>query len=83
MLGDCEETWSRVRRQKRGDALLGARTPDPCRRRDRDVALFLGPAPEGADDGRDLLTRSRRALAPEVDDVPKVVDRDVDRFLRV
>ena len=72
MLGDREQSRARVGRQKRSDALLGAWAPDPRRRRDRDVALLLGPAPESADDGCDLLTRPRRALAPEVDDVPQV-----------
>jgi hypothetical protein len=45
------------------------------------VPLLLGPAPESADDRCDLLACSRRALAPEVDDVAQVVDGDVDRLL--
>jgi hypothetical protein len=81
MLRDREEPGPCVGWQKRRDALLGARAPDARRRRDRDVALLLGPAPEGTDDGGHLLPRSRRALAPEVDDVAQVVDGDVDRLL--
>jgi hypothetical protein len=45
------------------------------------MALFLGPAPEGADDRRDFLPGSWRALSPQVDDVSEVVDGDIDRLL--
>src|SRR6266545_1048520 len=79
VLGDREEPGPRISRKKWRDALVSARAPDPRRRRDRDVALLLGPAPESAHDGGDLLARSWRALAPEVDDVAQVVDGDVDR----
>jgi hypothetical protein len=81
MLRDREEPRPRVGRQERRNALLGARAPDPCRRRDRNVALLLSPAPEGPDDRSDLLARTRRPLAPQVDDVAEVVDGDVDRLL--
>lgn len=36
---------------------------------------------KGADDRGDLLTSSRRPLAPKIDDVAQVVDGDVDRLL--
>lgn len=45
------------------------------------MALLVGPAPESAHDGGDLLARSWRSLTPEVDDVAQVVDGDVDRLL--
>jgi hypothetical protein len=80
VLGDREESRPRVSREQWSDTLLCARAPDPRGRRDRDVPLLLGPAPEGADDGRDLLARSWRALAPEVDDVGQVVNGDVNRL---
>jgi len=74
MLGDREESRSCAGREKRRDAFLGARPPDASGRRDRDMALFLGPAPECANDGCDLLPGSRRTLSPQVDDVSEVVD---------
>jgi hypothetical protein len=81
VLGHREEPGPRVSRKKWRDAFVSARAPDPRRWRDRDVALLLGPAPESAYDGGDLLARSWRALAPEIDDVAQVVDGDVDRLL--
>ncbi len=76
----AEEQLVDVRGEERRCLPRRPRPADPRRGGEGDVALFLGPDPEGADDGRHLGAGARVAHRPRVDHLAEVLRRDLERL---